>query len=279
MSYKVPFVDYPAQYQKMRDQILATIDETLSRGDVMLRQQLANFETRLAEFVGTKYAVGISNCTDAMQLTLLAAGIGPGDEVITVSHTFVATAAAIHHTGATPVLVDIGDDHNMDIDLVEKAITPKTRAIMPVHLNGRICHMEKLMPLSEGRGLPVIEDAAQALGASINGTSAGAFGLAGCFSFYPAKLLGAYGDGGAVVTNSEQIAEKVRLLRNHGRMPDGGVAFWSYNCRLDNLQAGHSRPEAGLPAPVDRTATTASGAIPPSPQRPSPATSTTAAYR
>ena len=238
MSWKVKYIDYPTQYRKLRDEVLRLIDETLASGDVMLRHQLREFETHFAEFVGTCYAVGVGNCTDALRLSLYAAGVGPGDEVITVSHTMVATVAAIYHTGATPVLVDIGDDHNMDPDAVETAITPRTKAIIPVHLNGRVCDMERLMAIAEQHGLIIIEDAAQALGASFKGTRAGAFGLAGCFSFYPAKLLGAYGDGGAVVTNSEEMAQKIRLLRNHGRTADGDVAFWSFNSRLDNLQAG-----------------------------------------
>lgn len=237
LAWKVKYIDYPAQYQAMRKAILDTVDQTLAQGDVMLRQQLTDFEERFAKFVECKYGVGVGNCTDALHLSLRAAGIGPGDEVITVSHTMVATAAAIHHAGATPVLVDIGDDHNMDVGAVEAAITFRTKAIMPVHLNGRLCDMGQLMAIAQKRGLTVIEDAAQALGASFNGTKAGAFGMAGCFSFYPAKLLGAYGDGGAVVTNSEKIAEGVRLLRNHGRTPEGDVSGWSFNSRLDNLQA------------------------------------------
>ncbi|MBF8267524.1 MAG: DegT/DnrJ/EryC1/StrS aminotransferase [Dehalococcoidia bacterium] len=237
MDWKVRYIDYPVHYQKIRDEVLGTIDKTLAQGDVMLRQQLRDFEANLARFVGTRYAVGVSNCTDAMHLSLRAAGIGAGDEVITVSHTMVATAAAIHHAGATPVLVDIGEDHNMDVGCIEAAITPRTKAIMPVHLNGRVCDMGRLMSVAERHGLLVIEDAAQALGATFDGTRAGAFGLAGCFSFYPAKLLGAFGDGGAVVTNSEEMAEKVSLLRNHGRLPDGDVFGWSFNCRLDNLHA------------------------------------------
>lgn len=237
MEWKVPFVDYLKQFKKMEGEIIGTIKTVLSQGDLMLRQQLRDFESNLAAFVGTQYAVGTSNCTDALHLSLRAAGVGPGDEVITVSHTFVATAAAIHHASATPVLVDIGDDHNMNVDLIEETITPQSKAILPVHLNGRLCDMGRLMSLAEKHGLLVIEDSAQALGASFNGTKAAAFGLAGCFSFYPAKLLGAFGDAGAVVTNSKEIADKIRLLRNHGRTEDGDVAFWSFNCRLDNLQA------------------------------------------
>ena len=237
MNWKVRFIDYPANFQKMRDETLSTIDEVLGNGDLICRQQLDDFESNLADFVGTHFAVGVSNCTDGMHLVLRAAGIGPGDEVITVSHTFVATLAVIHHVGATPLLVDIGDDHNMNVDLLEAAVTPRTKAIMPVHLNGRVGEMGRVMAIAEEHDLLVIEDTAQALGASYEGTRGGNFGLAGCFSFYPAKLLGAPGDAGAVVTNSEEIADRIRLLRNHGRMADGDIAGWSFNCRLDNLYA------------------------------------------
>ncbi len=236
-AWKVRFVDYPAQFQKMGNEIMETLNIVLSRGDLILRQQLQEFEEHLADFVGTKYAVGVSNGTDALHLALRAVGVGPGDEVITVSHTFVATAAAIHHAGATPVLIDIDDDHNMNVDLVEAAITSHTRAIMPVHLNGRLCDMGRLMEIAEKHDLLVIEDAAQALGASFQGTKAGAFGLTGCFSFYPAKLLGCFGDGGAVVTNSKQIADGIKRLRHHGLTEEGEVSCWAFNCRLDNLQA------------------------------------------
>lgn len=237
MAWNVPFIDYPRQYQKMRREILDTVDTVLGRGDVMLRGQLRDFEEHLASFVGTKFSVGTSNCTDSLHLSLRAAGVGPGDEVITVSHTFVATASAIHHAGAAPVLVDIGDDHNMDLDLAERAITGRTKAIIPVHLNGRLCDMERLMSLAEGHRLIVIEDTAQALGGSFKGKRGGDWGLAGCFSFYPAKLLGAYGDAGALVTSDEGFAGQIRQLRDHGRMADGNVSGWAFNCRLDNLHA------------------------------------------
>lgn len=237
MEWKVPFIDYPAKFNKMESETMGTIKTVLSQGDLMLRQQLRDFESHLAAFVGTRYAVGTSNCTDALHLSLRAAGIGPGDEVITVSHTFVATAAAIHHSGAIPILVDIDDDHNMNVELVEAAITSRTKAIVPVHLNGRLCKMEQLLSIAERHRLVIVEDSAQALGASYRGTRGGAFGLAGCFSFYPAKLLGAFGDAGAMTTNSQEIAEKVRSLRDHGRTASGEVTGWSFNCRLDNLQA------------------------------------------
>ncbi|MGH7303311.1 MAG: DegT/DnrJ/EryC1/StrS family aminotransferase [Candidatus Rokuibacteriota bacterium] len=237
MDWTVPFVNYPKQFRAMEPEIMSTVREVLSRGDLMLRDQLRDFETHFAAFVGTRFAVGVSNCTDGLQLALHAAGIGAGDEVITVAHTFVATAAAIHHTGAAPVLVDIGDDHNMDLDGLEAAFTPRTRAIIPVHLNGRLCDMRRLMTIARRRGVIVIEDSAQALGGAYEGQRGGSFGLAGCFSFYPAKLLGAYGDGGAVTTNDEELAGKLRSLRDHGRLPGGEIAGWSFNSRLDNLQA------------------------------------------
>lgn len=237
MMWKVRYVDYPAQFKKMEAEIMETVRTVLSRGDLMLRQQLRDFETHFASFVGTKEAVGVGNCTDALRLSLIAAGIGPGDDVITVSHTFVATVAAIHHVGATPILVDIGDDHNMNIELVAQAITPRTKAILPVHLNGRLCDMGRLMDLADQHGVIVIEDSAQALGASYDRRRGGSFGLAGCFSFYPAKLLGAFGDAGALVTNDPEIAAQIRLLRDHGRTSGGDVARWSFNSRMDNLHA------------------------------------------
>jgi len=237
MDWKVRFVDFPQQYRKMESELMGTIKTVLSQGDLILRQQLRDFENNLAAFVGTKYAVGVSNCTDGLYLTLEACGIGSGDEVITVSHSFVATVAAIHHTGATPILVDVGNDHNMNVNELEKAITPKTKAILPVHLNGRMCDMEALMNLVGKNNLLVIEDAAQALGGSFKGQKAGSIGIAGCFSFYPAKTLGAMGDAGAVVTNSKELYEKLLLLRDHGRLNKTDLAGWGYNCRLDNLQA------------------------------------------
>jgi dTDP-4-amino-4,6-dideoxygalactose transaminase len=217
---------------------MGAITEVLSRGDLILRDQLRHFEENTAAFVGVKYAVGLNSGTDALYLSLLAAKVGPGDEVITVAHTFVATVSVIHYSGATPILVDIGDDYNMDIDQVEKAISPRTKGIMPVHLNGRLCDMKRLMKIAEKHNLIVIEDAAQALGATLNGKEAGSFGLTGCFSFYPAKILGTAGDGGMLVTNSKDVAEKVRLLRDHGvQRTTGDILLYGFNSRLDNLHA------------------------------------------
>ena len=237
MEWKVRFVDYPQQFQKWGDKMMAVIHTCLLKGDLMLRHQLEEFEKNLAAYVGTKYAVGLSNCTDALHLAMRAAGIKTGDEVITVSHTFVATAEAIHQTGATSILIDIGDDHNMNVDLIEAAITPKTKAIVPVHLNGRVCKMDKILSIAQKHNLIVIEDSAQALGGEFKGKRGGSFGVAGCFSFYPAKALGAFGDAGAMTTNSEEIYNKVHSLRDHGRGIPGEVSGWAYNCRLDNVQA------------------------------------------
>ena len=238
MNYKVRFVNYPLHYQRLKGEIDAAISQVLNGGDFILRQQLRDFESNLAAYTGTKYAVGLNSGTDAIHLSLLAAGIGPGDEVITVAHTFVATVAAIIHCGATPILVDVGEDFNLDVHQVEGVISPRTKAIIPVHLNGRLCDMESLMALAEKHNLLVIEDAAQALGASFDGKKAGSFGVTGCFSFYPAKILGGIGDGGALVTNHREIAEKARLLRDHGQQRETGeIVCYGFNSRLDNLQA------------------------------------------
>lgn len=237
MDWSVRFVDFPKAFTTIEPEMMPVIRQVLAGGDLIMRQQMLDFEQHLAEFVGTADAVGVSNCTDGLRLTLEALGIGPGDEVITVAHTFVATMAAIHHVGASPVLVDVGDDRNMNVDLVEAAITPKTRAIMPVHLDGRLCRMDRLMEIAKKHNLLVIEDTAQALGASYEGVRGGAWGVAGAFSFYPAKLLGAYGDAGAVVTSDGGLAEKLRALRDHGRVTKTDLNGWGWNCRLDNLQA------------------------------------------
>lgn len=236
--YKVPFVNYPEHYRRMWKEVIDAISEALSKGDLLLRDQLKQFEKDIASFVGVKYAVGLNSGTDALFLSLKAAKIGPEDEVITVAHTFVVTIATIVHCGATPILVDVGEDMNMDVEQVEQKISQKTKAIIPVHLNGRLCDMKKLMAIAEEHNLIVIEDAAQALGASFNGKKAGSFGFTGCFSLYPAKMLGAAGDGGFLTTKDEKIAEEIRLLRDHGQQrATGKILFYGFNSRLDNIQA------------------------------------------
>ncbi|MGA8849138.1 MAG: DegT/DnrJ/EryC1/StrS family aminotransferase [Dehalococcoidia bacterium] len=237
MSYRVPFVNYPLQYRNLKKELDTAIKRVLSSGDLILRSDVEEFERNIAGFVGTQYAVGVNSCTDALILSLKAAEIGEGDEVITVSHTFFATIEAIVHCRAKPILVEVSDDFNMDVAQLEQAITPRTKAIIPVHLNGRLCDMEQIVRIAKDNNLIVIEDAAQALGAKLNGKVAGSFGLTGCFSFYPAKLLGSFGDGGVVVTNDEDVAQKVRLLRNHGQKSKTEIALYGFTSRLHNIQA------------------------------------------
>jgi dTDP-4-amino-4,6-dideoxygalactose transaminase len=233
----VRFWEPGKEFLRIEEEAMGTIRSVLAAGDLIMRQQMLDFERNLAMFVGTDDAVGVSNCTDGLRLLLEALRIGPGDEVITVSHTFMATMAVIHQVGATPVLVDVGDDHNMDTDKLEAAITRRTKAIMPVHLNGRLVRMDRVMEIAKRHNLLVIEDTAQALGGSYMGVRGGAWGVAGAFSFYPAKLLGAYGDAGAVVTSDPDLARRLRELRDHGRVSKTGFSGWGWNCRLDNLQA------------------------------------------
>jgi dTDP-4-amino-4,6-dideoxygalactose transaminase len=237
MDHKISFVNYKQQYGNLKEKIDKKMQETLGRGDLILRGDVEEFENNLASFVGSKYAVSLNSGTDALILSFKAAGIKEGDEVITVSHTFVATIASIIHVGAKPVLVDVGEDFLMDADKIEEAITSKTKAIIPVHLNGRVCDMERIMGIAKKHNLTVIEDSAQSLGAKFSGKVAGSFGLTGCFSFYPAKILGSYGDAGAITTDSEEVAEKVRLFRDHGQKTKTEIVCFGWTARLDNLQA------------------------------------------
>jgi dTDP-4-amino-4,6-dideoxygalactose transaminase len=238
MRWKVPFVDPKTHYAKLKPQIDEAILACLSQGNLISRQELRDFEEQLASFVGTKFAVGLNSGYHALHFSLLAAGVGPGDEVITSGHTFVATVSAIVHCGAKPVLIDVGDDYNMDPGQIEPAITPKTRALLPVHLNGRLCEMDTIMALAAKYELMVIEDAAQALGATYKGKRAGSFGLAGCFSFYPFKILGGFGDGGAVTTDDAHIARMATLLRYNGEDRETGEYHChGYTALLDNVQA------------------------------------------
>ena len=238
MGYKVRFVNYPEHYRRIWNHVMDAISECLSAGDLIARRQLEDFEANLAKFVGTKYAVGLNSGTDALLLSLRAASIGKGDEVVTVAHTFVATIMSIVFNNATPKLIDVGADMVMNVTELERTITKKTRAIIPVHLNGRMADMRVINKIAQENDILVIEDSAQALGARIHGINSGASGLTGCFSFYPAKMLGCAGDGGAIVTNDEQIAEKIRLLRDHGFKRDTNeLLMYGFNSRLDNIQA------------------------------------------
>jgi len=243
MAYKVRFVNPQKQYLDHRDEFIKAFDETLKKGAIVNREELWKFEENFAKFVGAKYAVGVNSGTSALDVALQAAGIGPGDEVITVAHTFIATISTIYLTGATPVLIDVGRDFNMNPKLIEEALSPKTKAIIPVHLNGRLCDMEAIMKIAKSKGLLVIEDAAQSIGATFrmaDGTikKAGTFGLIGCFSLYWAKILGGWGNNGIAVTDDPEIARKMKLMRYNGE--DREIRHFYYhahNLLMDNVHA------------------------------------------
>lgn len=216
---------------------MAVLRDVMSRGAYILQRDLARFEANLRGYLGVSYVYGVADGTNAIKLGLIAMGVGPGDEVIVPSHTYIASAAAVHFVGATPVLVECGSDHLIDADSAERAISSKTKAVMPVQLNGRTANMERITAIARKHNLRIIEDAAQGLGSKFRGSFAGTYGSVGTFSFYPAKLLGCFGDGGAVVTNDATIGKRLALLRDHGRNENGEVVAWGTNCRLDNIQA------------------------------------------
>ncbi|MBI5218493.1 MAG: DegT/DnrJ/EryC1/StrS family aminotransferase [Bacteroidia bacterium] len=235
---KVPFVNAAKNYLMIKDEIDAAYFEVMSKGDLIARGQLRSFENNLAKFVGTKYAVGLNSGYDALHISLRALGISVGDEVIVPAHTFVASCSAIVNTGATPVLVDVTKDFNIDVDKIEEVITPRTKAIMPVHLSGWLADMPRIMDIAKKYGLYIVEDACQSLGSHVKGIGAGAWGNTGCFSFYPFKILGGYGDGGAVTTNDEQIALFATRMRYNGEdRQTGEYHGHGFTCLLDNLQA------------------------------------------
>jgi len=233
----VHFVDLRTQTQELKPEVMAAIQGVLDRGDFVLGEDLERFEAEFAAYCGTTHAVGVDSGFSALELALRAAHIGPGDEVITQANTFIATVGAILAVGARPVLVDCDRAGAIDPEAVATAITPRTRALMPVDLFGRIADMEAINSIAAPRELAVIEDACQAHGAVWRGKRAGSFGLAGAFSFYPAKNLGAYGDGGMMVTDSAEIAESVRILRHYGQKVKYEHLVTPMNHRLDTLQA------------------------------------------
>ncbi len=234
----VPFLDLKAQYRSIKDEIAAAIASVLENCDFVGGAAVEEFERDFAKFCQTVYAVGVSNGADALYLALRALEIGPGDEVITVPNTFIATASAISRTGASVRFVDV-DPATLEMDAyqLEHAITPRTRAILPVHLYGQMPDMNAILAIAAQHQIPVIEDAAQAHGATFRGRVAGSMGVAACFSFYPGKNLGAYGDGGAVVTNDAELATRIRRLRDQGRDTKYEHLMIGYNHRLDTLQA------------------------------------------
>lgn len=234
----IPFVDLKSQYHSLEKEILARIAATLQSTQFILGPDVQEFEEAFAAYCECKYCVGVASGTDALHLALRACNIGPGDEVITVANTFIATVLAISYAGADPVLVDV-DPHRLTIDLafVKKAITPKTKAIIPVHLYGQPVDMDPLIDLAKQNNVLIIEDTCQGHGARYKGKRLGSFGDIACFSFYPGKNLGAYGDGGAITTNDTSLAEKMRLLRNYGSRKKYYHSSKGFNSRLDTIQA------------------------------------------
>jgi dTDP-4-amino-4,6-dideoxygalactose transaminase len=234
---QVPFLDLRAQYATIRGDLASVWQQVLESTAFAGGPFVAAFEKEFASFCGCEFALGVSSGTAALWLTLLASGVGPGDEVITVPNTFIATAEAISLCGATPVFVDVDPQtYTLDPNLLEPAITPRTKAVIPVHLYGQPADMAPILATAQRHGLLVIEDACQAHGAEYKGRKAGSFSHAGCFSFYPGKNLGAYGEAGAVVTNDPELAQKIRILRDHGQVERYQHSVIGWNDRMDGLQ-------------------------------------------
>jgi dTDP-4-amino-4,6-dideoxygalactose transaminase len=234
---EIPFFNYRGAFASLGEPLWETMRDVVDRGAFIMQRDLADFEQAVAKFLGVKYAFGVGNATDGLILCWRAAGLQPGDEVLFPSHTMVASPASVHFAGGVPVPVDIGPDHLVDAAALEAAVTPRTKWIMPVHVNGRTCNMDAVSEVAQRHNLGIIEDAAQALGSRFKGKPAGTFGMAASFSLYPAKVLGCLGDGGLVVTDDDAVADRLHQLRDHGRDWDGEVASWGMNSRLDNLQA------------------------------------------
>ncbi len=237
-SMKIPIFDLHAQYVSLKKEIDSAIKDTIAQSSYINGPANQEFDRAYAEYCGVKHSIGVSSCSAALDMALEAVGVTTGDEVICPAHTFSATAEAIVHRGAKPVFVDIEEStYLIDPELVAQAVTKKTKAILPVHLYGQACDMSGLMEVAQAHSLSVIEDAAQAHGARYQGQRVGAIGDIGCFSFFPAKNLGCYGDGGALTTNNDELAEKMRLLKDHGRVSKYEHQEIGYGERLDTLQA------------------------------------------
>lgn len=235
---RIPLLDPVAQYYSLKEELDEAMQQVMQSGHYILGPTVTEFEDAVAAYCQTKHAIGVANGTDALLLTLDALGIGTGDEVITTPFTFFASAEVISQVGATPVFVDIQpDSYNLNPKMLEAAITDKTKAIISVHLFGQPADMAEILDIGAKYGIPVIEDACQAIGSAYSGKSAGSMGIAGCFSFFPTKNLGGYGDGGIIVTNDDDLARKLRILRVHGSNPKYYHSMIGYNSRLDALQA------------------------------------------
>jgi len=234
---QIPYINLGLQHKLIKEEILIAIGNILDSGQFILGDELSKFEKSFAALSGTKYALGVANGTDALFLSLKAMGIKEGDEVITAPNSFLASASAVIIAGGTPVFADVKEDFNLDPEKVEKAITSKTKAIIPVHLTGRPAPMDELMAIAKKHNLHIIEDGAQSIGAMYKNKPVGSFGITGCFSLHPLKNLAAGGDGGVITTNHESIYKHLLIARNHGLKNRDECEFWSYNSRLDNLQA------------------------------------------
>ena len=234
---KIKYVNLPQQYKFERKKILSVIDKTLSSGQYVGGDQVQKFETQISKILKVKYCVALNSGTDALTLGLHAMGVRRGDEVITTPNSFIASTAVIIHLGAKPIFVDVKDDQCIDPDLIEKAITKKTKAIMAVHLTGRVCEMDKILKISKKYKIPIIEDAAQAIGSKYKKKMAGSFGKVSCFSAHPLKNLNALGDSGYLLTNSKKIANFLKDVRSHGMTKRNKVKNFGYVSRMDNLQA------------------------------------------
>jgi dTDP-4-amino-4,6-dideoxygalactose transaminase len=235
---KVPLLDLVAQHRTIRDEVMAAVTRVFEHQHFIMGAEVEGFENAFTEYYQVKHAIGCASGSDALYLVLMALGIQPGDEVITTPFTFFATASAVIRLGGQPVYLDISrEDFNLNVELLEKAITPRTKAILPVHLYGQCARMDEVIEIAGKFNLPVIEDAAQAIGAEYKGRRAGTMGLAGTFSFFPSKNLGGAGDGGLITTNDDELAAKLRLLRAHGMDPKYYHKLVGINSRLDALQA------------------------------------------
>jgi dTDP-4-amino-4,6-dideoxygalactose transaminase len=235
---RVPFLDLRSEHDPLRAEIFSSLQKVVDESAFAGGPFVARFEEDFAAFCGTEHAVGLGNGTDALWMALLALGVGPGDEVITVPNSFIATVEAISLCGATPVFVDVDEaTYTLDPSLLEAAVTPRTKAVIPVHLYGQMADMDPIMAIARDRGLWVVEDACQAHGAEYKGRRAGSIGHAGCFSFYPGKNLGAWGEAGAVVTGDRILADKLKVLREHGQSSKYHHACIGWNARMDGMQA------------------------------------------
>lgn len=234
---QILFFDYPAVYHRFAPEFQAALEDIGVRGAFIGQRDIDEFEAAIADYVGVQHCIAVSNATDGLQIAMMAGGLPNGSEVIISSHTMVATAESIHFAGGVAVPVGVGSDHLIDPDAIVEAIGPRTAAICPTQLNGRTCDMDRISAIAQEYGLALYEDAAQGLGSRFRGRAAGSWGIGSCLSFYPAKILGTLGDGGAVLTNDDEVAATVRLMRDHGRVDRADAVMWGFNSRMDNLAA------------------------------------------